>query len=105
VPDPETPNSPTPAAQTPPTQDDAIRALVSRLARPGRDDGHVIERAAILAAGSESTAIEAWILAHAGRPEPIESTTAPGGLHGDRQTSAVGSARTPRRFLLPAGVL
>jgi hypothetical protein len=86
VPDPETPNSPTPAAQTPPTQDDAIRALVSRLARPGRDD-------------------EAWILAHAGRPEPIESTTAPGGLHGDRQTSAVGSARTPRRFLLPAGVL
>jgi hypothetical protein len=79
--------------QTPVAQDDdAIRALVSRLA-------------AILAAGSESTAIEAWILAHAGRPEPMESTTAPGGLHGDRQTSAAASTRTPRRFLLPAGVL
>jgi hypothetical protein len=100
------PDAQQPDAQTPPTEDDAIRTLVARLARPGNDQGHVIERAAIMAAGSQSAAIEAWIVAHAGHPEPIESSSpTPSGLHGDRHTSVSGINRTPLRFLLPPGVL
>jgi hypothetical protein len=99
-------DAPEPDAQTPTTQDDAIRALVVRLARPGKNQGHVIERAAIMAAGSQSVAIEAWIVAHAGHPEPLESSSpSSSGLHGDRQTRTSGGNRTPLRFLLPAGVL
>ena len=100
------PDAHTPDAQTPPMQDDAIRTLVARLARPGNDQGHVIERAAIMAAGSQSAAIEAWIVAHAGHPEPVESSSpSSSGLHGDRQTRASAGNETPRRFLLPPGVL
>ena len=50
---------------------DAIRATVTRLARPRADGGHVIERAAIVAAGGDAATIESWILAHAGQPEEI----------------------------------
>jgi hypothetical protein len=83
--------------------DEAIQALVARLSRPHGKGGHVIERAAILAAGPDSAAIEAWILAHAGKPELTETTSAPG-LHGDRQDQAAGHGRA-RRFVLPRGVL
>ena len=67
--------------QIPP--DDAIRSAVTRLSRPHRSGGVVIERAAILAEGADSTAIFDWILAHAGRPEaaptvaPARGSTAP----------------------------
>lgn len=95
-----------PDMPTPPPQEDVIRTLVARLARPGADHGHTIERAAIMAAGSQSAEIEAWIFAHAGRPEPIASETpTASGLHGERQTSASGANQAPRRFLLPPGVL
>jgi hypothetical protein len=90
--------------RTPRIDDDAIRALVSRLARPCGGGGCVIERAAIVAAGPDSAAIEAWILAHAGRPELTE-TADPGGLHGHRLAHAPGRDRAPRRFVLPLGVL
>jgi hypothetical protein len=85
--------------------DDAILALVSRLARPHRSGGQVIERAAILAAGADSPAVIDWILAHAGTPEEVVSTTPRRGLHGTRLTDATGAARPPQRFVLPAGVL
>jgi hypothetical protein len=49
-----------------PATDETIRAVVARLSRPHRSDGDVIERAAILAEGEGSTAIFAWIAAHAG---------------------------------------
>jgi hypothetical protein len=85
--------------------DDAILALVTRLARPHRSGGQVIERAAILAAGADSPAVINWILAHAGTPEEVVSTTPRRGLHGSRLTGAAGAARPPQRFVLPAGVL
>src|SRR3954451_23263642 len=52
----------------PPT-DDEIRAVVTRLARPHRSGGAVIERAAILAEPGDSRPIFDWITAHAGVPE------------------------------------
>jgi hypothetical protein len=96
-----------PEPQTPVSDDEAIRALVVRLARPRGGDGHVIERAAIMAAGSDSAAIEAWILAHDGSPEPTEpiESTSSSGLHGHRIQASPGQGRAPRRFLIPVGVL
>jgi hypothetical protein len=49
--------------------DDAIRALVTRLARPHPSGGEVIERAAILAEGADFAAVMVWITAHDGIPE------------------------------------
>ena len=86
-----------------PEPDEAIRALVTRLARPHPSGGTVIERATILAEGSDFTEIVAWITAHAGRPEAAVAAP-PGGLHGGRG----GEARvtgTPLRYVLPAGAL
>ena len=89
---------------TPGIDDVRIRAVVTRLARRRAGGGHVIERAAILAAGSDTAAIETWILDHAGRPEQTPATTETG-LHAHRMNDAGASHRSPRRFLLPAGVL
>ncbi|HEY5194833.1 MAG TPA: hypothetical protein VIJ39_13325 [Solirubrobacteraceae bacterium] len=86
--------------------DDEIRALVKRLARPHGSGGEVIERAAILAAGADSAAVFAWITAHAGIPEATSSTPARQGLHGSRMGDSGGtSSRAPLRFVLPAGAL
>jgi hypothetical protein len=86
--------------------DDAIRALVKRLARPHPSGGEVIERAAILAEGADFAAVMAWIVAHAGKPE-TEVLPAPSyGLHGSRLNYGGGAEpRTPPRFVLPAGSL
>jgi hypothetical protein len=86
--------------------DDAIRALVTRLARAHPSGGTVIERAAIVAEGGDADAIGTWIAAHGGQPEaPIETTTRQG-LHGARLHSSGGSTpRAPSRFVLPAGAL
>ncbi len=86
-------------------EDDAILALVTRLARPHRSGGQVIERAAILAAGADSPAVIDWIIAHAGTPEQAVSTPVRRGLHGARLAGAEGAPRSPQRFVLPAGVL
>ena len=85
--------------------DEAILALVTRLARPHRSGGQVIERAAILAAGADSPAVIDWILAHAGQAEATVSTAPSRGLHGARLAGAGGAPRQPQRFVLPAGVL
>jgi hypothetical protein len=86
--------------------DDAIRALVSRLARPHPSGGEVIERAAILAEGADFTEVVAWITAHAGIPEAIAASGPRHGLHGARLDSRDGAQpRTPLRFVLPAGAL
>jgi hypothetical protein len=50
--------------------DDAIRSLLTRLARAHSAGGTVIERAAVVAAGADSEAVMTWILAHGGKPEP-----------------------------------
>jgi hypothetical protein len=86
--------------------DDAIRALVTRLARPHPSGGEVIERAAILAEGADSAAVIAWITAHAGIPEAMVATPPRHGLHGSRLGDNGGAeSRTPLRFVLPAGAL
>jgi hypothetical protein len=86
--------------------DDAIRALVIRLARPHASGGEVIERAAILAEGADSAAVMAWIAAHAGIPEAAVASAPRHGLHGSRLgDSGGGEPRTPLRFVLPAGAL
>jgi hypothetical protein len=82
--------------------DDAIKVLVTRLARAHPSGGCVIERAAVLAEGSGSQDVLAWILAHGGKPEAVvERASARQGLHGvsDSATRAVS------RYVLPAGAL
>jgi hypothetical protein len=86
--------------------DDAIKVLVKRLARKHPSGGTVIERAAVIAEGTGSADVMAWIMAHGGTPEAVVKTAAPRGIHGWRQ-EADGKAATqaPSRFVLPAGAL
>jgi hypothetical protein len=86
--------------------DDAILALVTRLARPHASGGSVIERAAILAEGTDFPAVMAWITAHEGLPEPTVAMASTRGLHGSRLNDPAGEQpRPPLRFVLPAGTL
>jgi hypothetical protein len=86
--------------------DDSIRTLVARLARPHPSGGDVIERAAILAEGADSSAVLAWIAAHAGEPEELASLASSGGLHGGRLQNRGGAdPRKPLRYVLPPGAL
>lgn len=86
--------------------DDAIRTLVSRLARPHPSGGEVIERAAILAEGADFTEVVAWITDHDGVPEAIAVSSPRHGLHGARLDGRDGAqGQTPLRFVLPAGAL
>jgi hypothetical protein len=86
--------------------DDAIRVLVTRLARAHPSGGTVIERAAVIAEGTGSEAVMRWIVAHGGEPEAAVKTAAPRGIHGWRQEAGgVAAAPTPSRFVLPAGAL
>jgi hypothetical protein len=82
--------------------DDAIRAIVTRLSRPHPGGGVVIERAAILAAGTDSAAVLAWLAAHAGQPDDVTPTPVERGLHGARQS---GGNRQPLRYVLPPEAL
>jgi hypothetical protein len=85
--------------------DDAIEAVVARLARPHRSGGSVIERAAILAEGDRSVAIVDWIVAHAGEPEIAAAAAPPRGLYGTGFGGGVTAARGPARYILPPGAL
>ena len=86
--------------------DDAIRSLVTRLARAHPSGGTVVERAAIVAEGADSEAVMRWITAHGGKPEATVATSTRRGLHGSRLHDSGGSApRTASRFVLPAGAL
>jgi len=87
-----------------PAEDDGIRALLSRLARPHSSGGEVVERAALLAEGAQFPAIMAWITDHAGVPETTTAATPSKGLHGARMDSAADPAK-PQRYVLPAGAL
>ena len=86
--------------------DDEIRALLSRLSRRHPSGGTVIERAAIVAAGADSATVVAWILDHAGEPEPAVGMSSKRGLHSPRVSGPIGPApRAPARYVLPAGAL
>lgn len=83
-----------------------INALVTRLSRPHASGGVVIERAAILAAGTDFPAVMNWITAHAGTPDEPASDAGIGGLHGSRIKDGDGTrSPVPLRFVLPAGAL
>jgi hypothetical protein len=89
-----------------PEPDDGIRAIVTRLSRPHASGGDVIERAAILAAGADATAIVDWITAHDGQPEVTVPPAASRGLHGARSSDPLGAdGGIPRRYVLPVGAL
>lgn len=89
-----------------PPDDAAIRTVVTRLARPHRSGGDVIERAAMLAEGGDFPAILKWITAHDGEAEVLAPKSSGAGLHGTRlQDGAGDAARTPLRYVLPAGAL
>lgn len=100
------PDAPATDRPVPPSTDDELRALVTRLSRPNKAGGHVIERSALLASGADFTAAMAWITAHDGQPEARAEVTPGGGLH-DSRLKRGGSAATlqPLRFVLPAGAL
>jgi hypothetical protein len=84
--------------------DDQIRNVIGRLARPHRSGGDVIERAAILASGADAEAIVEWIIVHGGAPEAQIAAPRAGGLHGGRRDGGRHVA-PPSRYLLPAGTL
>jgi hypothetical protein len=86
--------------------DDEIKVLVKRLARKHPSGGTVIERAAIMAEGTGSSDVMAWVMAHGGTPEAAVKTQAPRGIHG-WQLGAITApdARKAARFVLPAGAL
>ncbi len=83
-------------------EDDAIRALVTRLSRADASGDHTIERAAIAAAGSDLTQVVDWILAHGGRPEAAAAAVPSGGLHGRGDAPRSSS---PARYVLPGDSL
>lgn len=85
--------------------DDAIHTLVRRLARPHRSGGEVIERAAIMAEGSDSAAVLEWIAAHEGTPEALPAAVSSRGLHGARMDVARPGSETPRRYVFPPGAV
>ena len=86
--------------------DDAIRSLITRLARAHPAGGTVVERAAIVAEGGDAESVMTWIAAHGGVPEAAASTSTRHGLHGSRLFDSGGSApRAAARFVLPAGAL
>jgi hypothetical protein len=86
--------------------DQAIRALVTRLARAHPSGGSVIERAAIVAEGAASRAVVTWIVDHGGTPEAAVATSHRRGLHGALVNAGGGSEpRAPSRYVLPAGAL
>ena len=86
--------------------DDAILTLVRRLARPHASGGAVIERAAILADGSDFASVIAWIAEHDGEPEAGLAPVSTHGLHGSPLSGPGGEQRRPPlRYVLPAGTL
>lgn len=86
--------------------DVAIDHIVRRLARPAPAGGHVIERAAVLAEGSNFAVIEAWILEHGGEPEAPEDTSSRGGSHlFSGRTGRIRDEVVPVRYVLPPDAL
>jgi len=83
-----------------PTDEDELRTVVDRLARSDRAGGRVIERAALLAEGTRSTALIEWLGAHGWEPEaPAAATPRGGGIHGQREQRSASPA-APARYVL-----
>lgn len=86
--------------------DDPLRTVITRLARPHASGGKVVDRAAILAEGAQSGALLAWITEHDGEPEALVAPPERGGLHSARLADGrAADTSAPRRYVLPPGVL
>ena len=87
-------------------EEPAIRALVTRLARPHPSGGKVIERAAILAEGADFPEVMEWIIDHAGKPDTAIAAAPGRGLHGSRTVEPLrAEQRRALRYVLPAEAL
>ena len=87
-------------------EEPAIRALVTRLARPHPSGGKVIERAAILAEGADFPEVMEWIIDHAGKPDTAVAAAPARGLHGSRTVEPLrAEQRRALRYVLPADAL
>ena len=87
-------------------EDTEIQELVTRLARPHRSGGKVIERVAILAAGADFDAVMRWIMDRDGVAETAVAKKAPRGIHAMRYHDTEGDAPpAPARFILPPGAI
>jgi hypothetical protein len=88
-------------------EDEEIKTLVTRLARPRPGGGTVVERSQILAEGADFTAVMKWIVDHGGEPEETAAAAPKGGLYGARLSDSGGGSATrqPSRFVLPAAAL
>ncbi len=87
-------------------EETTIRAIIVRLARPSGAGTHTVERAAILAEGSDCAEIEAWILREGGEPCSDAAVAQGRGLYAERanaRSASVGSA--PTRYRLPTSAL
>lgn len=85
-----------------PTDEDELRLVVERLSRRDRSGGRVIERAALLAEGTRSTALIAWLGEHGWEPEaPAAASPRGGGIHGQREHRSATPAAPARYLLLP----
>ena len=84
-------------------QDEQIRAVVARLARPHSSGGLVVGRAALLAEGMDFAAISEWIVDHGGTPDAPALSRSGEGLHGARQPSNAGVRAA--QYILPADAL
>lgn len=83
-----------------------IRAIVTRLARPLASGAHTVERAAILAEGSDCAEIEAWIVRKGGQPHVDAGAPRGHGLHAERENArSLSASATPSRYVLPASLL
>jgi hypothetical protein len=80
--------------------------VVSRLSRRHPSGGWVIERAAVMAEGSDSMAMERWVTDHGGQPEQRPLSNTSGGVH-ERvaEGSGGGDGLPPQRYVLPPGAL
>jgi hypothetical protein len=86
--------------------DSQISALVAKLSRPHSSGGVVIERAAIMAEGTDFPAVIDWIIAHSGTPDAAVAPARSTGLHGSRINDGNDPAvRKALRFVLPADAL
>ena len=87
-----------PETSPPRLDDEALRVLVTRLARPHRSGGRAIERASLLSSGTDFSAAVAWIVAHGGEPELAAASRSSGGLHSARHGTV---SSEPLRYVLP----
>lgn len=86
--------------------DTEIRSFVRRIARVDRRSGSAtVERATLVAEGSDVDQIEAWIVRVGGSPEAAAASSHKG-LYAERSAARdVARGSAPVRYVLPPGAL